>query len=192
MGRREIPTRVFIRDSALSCGSRERSERMGRGGFEPPALWRLCQQRGKPMTQSLEPIVPEEAVEQYLKSRGQDASESTIQNHRYRLKHLLKWCDQASIENLNELSGRDCENYKNWRIAQGDVADITLEQQLRTFRVFLRYCESIEGEVRGERIGVRECGHFTPPLCYLAGHQSRYTGCFPYTPSLVQPLYITL
>ncbi|AAV46393.1 phage integrase [Haloarcula marismortui ATCC 43049] len=96
------------------------------------------------MTQSLEAIVPEEAVELYLKSRGQDASESTIQNHRYRLKHFLKWCEHASIENLNELSGRDCENYKNWRIAQGDVADITLEQQLRTFRVFLRYCESIE------------------------------------------------
>jgi site-specific recombinase XerD len=104
----------------------------------------LCQPRGKPITQSLEPIVPEEAVDQYLKSRGQDASESTIQNHRYRLKHFLKWCEHASIENLNELSGRDCENYKNWRIAQGDVADITLEQQLRTFRVFLRYCESIE------------------------------------------------
>jgi site-specific recombinase XerD len=98
----------------------------------------------KQMTQSLEPIEPSEAVDQYLKSRGQDASESTIQNHRYRLKHFLKWCDHASIENLNELSGRDCENYKNWRIAEGDVADITLEQQLRTFRVFLRYCESIE------------------------------------------------
>jgi site-specific recombinase XerD len=96
------------------------------------------------MTQSLEPIVPEEAVDQYLKSRGQDASENTIQNHRYRLNHFLNWCDHASIENLNDLSGRDCENYKNWRIAQGDVADITLEQQLRTFRVFLRYCESIE------------------------------------------------
>jgi site-specific recombinase XerD len=96
------------------------------------------------MTQSLEPIVPEEAVEQYLKSRRQDASKSTIQNHRYRLKHFLKWCDQTSIENLNKLSGRDCENYKNWRIAQGKIADITLEQQLRTFRVFLRYCESIE------------------------------------------------
>jgi len=96
------------------------------------------------MTQSLEPILPEKAVDQYLKSRGQDASESTIQNHRYRLKHFLKWCDHVSIVNLNELSGRDCENYKNWRIAQGDVADITLEQQLRTFRVFLRYCESIE------------------------------------------------
>jgi site-specific recombinase XerD len=96
------------------------------------------------MTQSLEPIEPERAVEQYLKSRGQDASESTIQNHRYRLKHFLNWCEHASIENLNELSGRDCENYKNWRIDQGEVADITLEQQLRTFRVFLRYCESIE------------------------------------------------
>ena len=96
------------------------------------------------MTQSLEPMEPEEAVEQYLKSRGQDASESTIQNHRYRLKHFLNWCDHTSLNNLNELTGRDCENFKNWRIAQGDVADITLEQQLRTFRVFLRYCESIE------------------------------------------------
>jgi len=96
------------------------------------------------MTQSLEPIVPEEAVEQYLMSGGQDASESTIQNHRYRLKHFLKWCEHASIENLNELSGRDCENYKNWRTGQDDTVDITLEQQLRTVRVFLRYCESIE------------------------------------------------
>ena len=113
-----------------------RRGRMGWGGFEPPPIWRLCQLREKPMTQSLEAIVPEEAVDQYLKSRGQDASESTIQNHRYRLKHFLKWCDHASIENLNERSGRDCENYKNWRIAQGDVADIPLEQQLRTFRVF--------------------------------------------------------
>jgi site-specific recombinase XerD len=96
------------------------------------------------MAQSLEPIVPEEAVKEYLKSQGQDASESTIQNHRYSLKYFLKWCDHASIENLNELSGRDCENYKNRRIAKGDVAYLTLGQQLRSPRVFLRYCESIE------------------------------------------------
>jgi site-specific recombinase XerD len=97
----------------------------------------------------LEPIGPEEAVEQYLLSRKQDASASTIQNHRYRLKHFLKFADERSIENLNELTGRDCENYKNWRIAQGEVASITLEQQLRTFRVFLRYCESIEAVEAG-------------------------------------------
>jgi site-specific recombinase XerD len=100
------------------------------------------------MTQ-LEPIAPEDAVAQYLASRESDASSSTIQNHRYRLKHFLEFADRHSIENLNELSGRDCEAYKNWRLKTGDVASITLEQQLRTFRVFLRYCESIEAVEQG-------------------------------------------
>lgn len=101
------------------------------------------------MTQALEPIAPEDAVDEYLKSRERDASRSTIQNHRYRLKPFLKYCNSRGIDNLNELTGRKCEQYKNWRVSEKDLAPITLEQQLRTFRKFLRFCESIEGVEKG-------------------------------------------
>lgn len=99
--------------------------------------------------QELEPLEPVEAIEQYLSSREQDATKSTIQNHRYRLKQFRIWAEENGLENLNNLTGRRIEEFKNWRISEGGINAVTLEQHLRTIRVFTRYCESIDAVEKG-------------------------------------------
>lgn len=98
---------------------------------------------------ALEPLQPEVAVEQYLASREHDCAESTVRDHRYRLKQFLVWADEIGLDDMNDLTGRDCEQFKNWRITECDVNQLTLENHLRTFRVFVRWCESVDAVTEG-------------------------------------------
>lgn len=98
---------------------------------------------------SLEPLAPDDAVEQYLKSRQHDATKSTIQNHRYRLKQFLRWAETTDLSDMNSMTGRLAEEFKNWRISEGGVNFVTLEQHLHTFRVFIRWCESVDAVEEG-------------------------------------------
>lgn len=93
---------------------------------------------------ALAPITPTEAVEQYLNHRKSDAAKSTIQNHRYRLKRFLEWCEAVGFENMNEMTGRLAHEYQLWRRDNHDIKSVTLAQQIRTFRKLLRFCESID------------------------------------------------
>jgi site-specific recombinase XerD len=93
---------------------------------------------------NLHPIKPEKAVEQYLESRRYESSPSTVQNHRYRLKQFLRWCSETDFDDMREMNGRLAEKYKHWRRADADLAPVTIEMQMRTFRVFLKWCESNE------------------------------------------------
>lgn len=92
----------------------------------------------------LESIEPEAAVELYLDARQYECSRSTVQNHRYRLSHFIRWCDETGFSDMSDMSGRTAEKYRQWRREDGDLAPVTIEQQIRTFRVFLDYCESNE------------------------------------------------
>lgn len=95
------------------------------------------------MTDNLEPIAPEDAIDMYLRDRRTEVAPSTIQSHEYRLGHLVRWCDLEGIDNLNDLTGRDLHEYKLWREEDGDLAKASLKTQMDTVRVFIRFCESI-------------------------------------------------
>lgn len=86
---------------------------------------------------------PIDAVERYLESRAQEVSDSTLQNHRYRLKQFLLWCGENDITDIAEVTMEDIEDYKLHRINEDDLKLITIQQQLRTLRVFLEYCGSL-------------------------------------------------
>jgi len=101
----------------------------------------------------LEPIEPSEAIEMYLQNRQPELSEKSIQNHTYRLGNFEEWCGEQEIENLNYLTGRDLNRYRNWRAR--DIATVTLVGELRTLRVFLEFCASIDGVEPGLREKVR-------------------------------------
>ncbi|WP_079980794.1 MULTISPECIES: site-specific integrase [unclassified Haloarcula] len=127
---------------------------MGWGGFgtrrladDSPSVSTRISSESPPM--SLEPLAPDTAVEQYLKSREQDATDSTVRNHRYRLRQFLQWAEETGLDNMNELTGRLAERFKNWRISERDINSVTLEQHLRTFRVFVRWCESVDAVEQG-------------------------------------------
>jgi site-specific recombinase XerD len=67
--------------------------------------------------------------------------ESTMRSHNSRLAHFVQWCtDSAAIDTLNELRGPDLEAFKASQVAAG-YAPRTLESQMETVGVFLRFCQ---------------------------------------------------
>ncbi|SNZ06495.1 Site-specific recombinase XerD [Natronoarchaeum philippinense] len=99
------------------------------------------------MSGDLQPLGPEEGVERFLQHREPSVRESTLQNARTRLAAFLDWCEEREIENLNELTGRDLADFVAWR--RGDLAAITLQKQLSTIRVALRWWADIEAVSEG-------------------------------------------
>jgi site-specific recombinase XerD len=86
---------------------------------------------------------PQQAVEEYIESRKySDTAQATIQNYTYRLKRFIEFCDRAGIEDIGNVTGRTAEKYKQARLKNSDVSPYTVEQQLRTFRLFIRWCEA--------------------------------------------------
>jgi len=93
---------------------------------------------------NLEPLDPETAVELFIDHKSMNCTESTVRNHRYRMKHFLRWCDEREIQNLNELSGRDIQNYRLWLSQNDNLSALTIKNQLSGFRVFLKWSGSVE------------------------------------------------
>jgi site-specific recombinase XerD len=96
---------------------------------------------------NLEPIDPETAVELYLADREAEVAKATLYSHSSRLGHFVRWCDEESIDNLNELSGRSLHAYRLWRRHEGDLAPATEKTQMDTIRVFVKWLESIDAVV---------------------------------------------
>lgn len=85
----------------------------------------------------------------YIDNRKPDLSEKSVQNHRYRLDKFERWCAEEELENLNHLTGRDLHKYRSWR--SKEVKTVTLVGELRTLRVFLEFCASIDAVEDGLR-----------------------------------------
>lgn len=92
----------------------------------------------------LEPLDPEMAAELFLEHKATDCTDSTVRNHRSRLKHFLEWCKEESIDNLNDLSGRDLQRYRLWLADKEDLNALTMKNMTSGFRVFLKWAGSIE------------------------------------------------
>lgn len=103
------------------------------------ALSRMTEDKSAPTSGT----APSEAVETYLTSGQQELADSSIQNIRYRLKQFVNWTDEIGLEDMGELDGMLCERFKMARI-DDDLAPITVQQHMRTFRHFVRWCESVE------------------------------------------------
>ncbi|WP_240452013.1 tyrosine-type recombinase/integrase [Halostella salina] len=104
------------------------------------------------MSDDLEPITPEQAVEIHLDSMRDDSAEWTRKSHRSHLRAFVEWCrEEGGIDNMNELTGRDLYHFRVWRREGGysegqdeDIAPKTLHSVLTTVRSFLRFCGEIE------------------------------------------------
>jgi site-specific recombinase XerD len=101
------------------------------------------------VSDDLQPLEPETAVEMYLDERRSELSEKSVENHTYRLRRFVEWCDQEDIDNLNELTGRDLHRFRHYR--SEDVATTTLRTHLATLRVFLEFCARIDAVPEGMR-----------------------------------------
>lgn len=98
---------------------------------------------------------PENALERYLSERSSEVQQATLDAHEYRLNHFLRWCNQESVDNLNNLSGRDLQNYRYWRKEDGGLNNVTLHTQMTTFRVFIKWRKDYEAVVPGLHEKVR-------------------------------------
>jgi len=103
------------------------------------------------MPEDLDPIAPEAAVDLYLDQRRDEVSEQTLQSHRYRLEQFVDWCEEDGLTNMNDVSGRDLHAYRVHRREEGDLKAVSLQGQLSTLRVFLRFCASIDAVPEGLR-----------------------------------------
>jgi integrase len=108
------------------------------------------------VSDDLEPLAPERAVEMYLDGKEGELADATLDCQQYRLGAFLDWCDEESIENLNELTGRDLYAYRIWRKeghgeGRDEIALVTLRGQLASLRAFLRFAAEIDAVPEGLR-----------------------------------------
>jgi site-specific recombinase XerD len=94
---------------------------------------------------SLEPIDPETALELYLADKENDLAEVSLEAYEYRLNHLIRWCDEQDITNLNTLTGRQLHKYRLWRRDEGDLSIASEKTQMDTLRVMVRWLEQVDG-----------------------------------------------
>lgn len=99
------------------------------------------------MTEELEPLKPEEGISWFLEHREPSVRKSTFRKSKSRLRFFLQWCNEREIENLNTLTGRDMADFVAWR--RDEVSPVTLQKQLSTIRVALRYWTDIEAVAEG-------------------------------------------
>lgn len=92
----------------------------------------------------LDPINPEDAQALYLEHKATECTEKTVMAHRYRTNPFVQWCGENGLTNLNELTGRHLQEYRLWRKQDGELNMLSLNQQMSTIRVFLKWCASIE------------------------------------------------
>ena len=88
-----------------------------------------------------EPMSPTEAVNRYFKDRENELSETTKREYGYRLNAFTEWCDKVGLDNLNDLTALDVQNFKEWRAKS--VKHITLKGDMWTVRSLIEFCEHI-------------------------------------------------
>lgn len=95
------------------------------------------------MSDELEPIEPDTAVQMYLDDRRHNIADATLQAHHYRLKQFTEWCRDEGITNLNHLSGKDLHNFRVKRRNEDGLATASMKGQLATLRMFIRFSTTI-------------------------------------------------
>lgn len=101
-------------------------------------------ERSRYESHNLEPLAPADGVEMFLKEKQSDLAESTLDSYEGRLKHFVKFCRHAGIENLNDVSGRDLYQYRAHRKDEGNLAKASLKSQLTALRSFIKFAERID------------------------------------------------
>lgn len=97
----------------------------------------------------LESLRPRAGIEMYINQRASELAEATIRSHKYRLDQFCHWCEQESIDNLNDLTSRDIHRFRVKRRDEDGLATASMKGQLATLRIFLRFCASIDAVTPG-------------------------------------------
>jgi site-specific recombinase XerC len=90
------------------------------------------------------PVDPSTAQQLYLDHEASHCEERTVAAHRYRTNHVARWCDQAGLESMTNLTGRHPHDFRLGRKDDGDLNLVSVQTQMSTLRVFMEWCGSIE------------------------------------------------
>lgn len=96
------------------------------------------------MQTDLDPIAPQKAIEMYLKERREDATYSTWDTIDRGLLPFSDWCEETSLQNMNDLTGRKLRQFKSWCKDTTGNNIVSLNGIFGVLRRFLVYCTKIE------------------------------------------------
>jgi site-specific recombinase XerD len=89
-----------------------------------------------------EKISPRNARRQFLSARRGNVKESTFRAYKYPTEDFVSFCEKHGAESIGEIGGYLIESWKQNR--KDEVKQITLHGNVKTVRVFIRWCESAE------------------------------------------------
>jgi site-specific recombinase XerD len=90
----------------------------------------------------LRPITPRDAVERFLERRESDSTEQTLRTYHDRLHRFVRWLEHENVLNLNEVSGRDLQEFLAHR--QETCNRTTLNNEFGTLKKFFEFLVAIE------------------------------------------------
>ncbi|WP_205596752.1 tyrosine-type recombinase/integrase [Halostella salina] len=96
------------------------------------------------VTDDLEPITPEAALEYYLDDRRYDLADSTYRSHEARLRSFIEWLEDQGIHNMNDVDLRTLHSYRVYKREDNGEDDpcnaVTMQGQMSTIRKFMERC----------------------------------------------------
>ncbi|WP_146417947.1 tyrosine-type recombinase/integrase [Haloarcula hispanica] len=100
------------------------------------------------MSDDLDPITPEAALEYYVDTRQYDLRETTMRSHESRLRSFVDWLQDQGIQNMNDVDVRTIHEYRVYKREDNGDDDpcnsVTMQGQVSTIRRFLDYLTDID------------------------------------------------
>jgi site-specific recombinase XerD len=87
-------------------------------------------------------LTPREARDMFLDKRRTGSTDLTVQTYHYRLTEFVRWCDEAEIDRITDLSGWDNDRFEAAR-RSGDLAPTTIRGSIVALKQLLDYCARI-------------------------------------------------
>ncbi|MHB9288127.1 integrase [Halobacteriales archaeon Cl-PHB] len=106
------------------------------------------------MSEELDPITPEAALDYYLDARRYDLADETLSTHGYRLESFVDWLvsedhGDGAVLNMNEVDLRTVHSYRVFKREENWPDDdpcnaVSMQGQVSTLRVFFEHLAGID------------------------------------------------
>jgi len=107
------------------------------------------------VSDDLDPITPEAALDFYLDTRRYDLAKDTLSGHHYRINSFVRWLvseehGNGEVTNMNEVDLRTVHAYRVFKREENFEGEdpcnaTTMQGQVSTLRVFFEHLEAING-----------------------------------------------
>lgn len=90
-----------------------------------------------------ETVSPRQARRQFLDARKGNVKESSFRTYKFPTRHFIEFCEDHEVDPIGDVGGYVIESWKQQR-KEEDISQITLHNNTKTIRVFIRWCEKAE------------------------------------------------